>query len=95
MRKMRRAKQTLMRCGVKHTLVDVGRVCLLPGLGALLLLARRRGRLLASLLLLSGSLSSRGLAAGGGSLLGLWWHFESVWVGGEVRSGGAGGRRWG
>lgn len=57
------------------TLVDVGGVGLLPGLGALLLLARGSGSLLAGLLLLSGSLASRGLAAGGGSLLGLGGHF--------------------
>ncbi len=58
----------------KLTLVDVGGVGLLPGLGALLLVTRGRGGLLASLLLLSGSLASRGLAAGGGSLLGLGGH---------------------
>ena len=50
-------------------LVDVGRVGLLAGLGALLLVARDGGGLLASLLLLSGSLASRGLAGSGGSLL--------------------------
>ena len=60
----------------KLTLVDVGGVGLLPGLGALLLVARGSGGLLASLLLLSGSLAGRGLAAGGGSLLGLGGHFE-------------------
>ena len=52
----------------KLTLVDVGGVGLLPGLGALLLLARGRGRLLAGLLLLSRSLSSWGLAGSGGGL---------------------------
>ena len=57
-------------------LVDVGGVGLLAGLGALLLVARGSGGLLASLLLLSGSLAGRGLAAGGGSLLGLGGHFE-------------------
>lgn len=50
-------------------LVDVGGVGLLAGLGALLLLARGSGGLLAGLLLLSGSLAGRGLAGGGGSLL--------------------------
>ena len=55
-------------------LVDVGRVGLLAGLGALLLVARDGGGLLASLLLLSRGFAGRGLAGGGGSLL--WW--ESV-----------------
>ena len=55
-------------------LVDVGRVGLLSGLGALLLLARGGGGLLASLLLLSGCLASGCLAGGGGSLL----EWESV-----------------
>lgn len=55
-------------------LVDVGRVGLLAGLGALLLVARGSGGLLAGLLLLGGSLASRGLAGGGGSLL----RWESV-----------------
>ena len=65
----------------KLTLVDVGGVGLLPGLGALLLLARGRGGLLASLLLLSGSLAGRGLAAGSGSLLGTFGrHCECVCV---------------
>jgi hypothetical protein len=50
-------------------LVDVGGVGLLAGLGALLLVARDGGGLLASLLLLSRGLASRGLAGGGGSLL--------------------------
>jgi hypothetical protein len=50
-------------------LVDVGRVGLLAGLGALLLVARDGGGLLAGLLLLSGSLASGSLAGGGGSLL--------------------------
>ena len=63
------------RAKCKLTLVDVGGVGLLPGLGALLLVTGGRGGLLASLLLLSGSLASRGLAAGGGSLLGLGGHF--------------------
>lgn len=57
------------------TLVDVGRVGLLAGLGALLLLASGGG-LLAGILLLSWSLSSWSL--GGWLLLGgaLWWHFD-------------------
>jgi hypothetical protein len=59
----------------KLTLVDVAGVGLLPGLGALLLVARGSGCLLASLLLLGGRLAGRGLAAGGGSLLGLGRHF--------------------
>ena len=67
----------------KLTLVDVGGVGLLPGLGALLLVTGGSGGLLASLLLLSGSLAGRGLAAGGGSLLGLGGHFGGV--GGCVR----------
>ena len=67
------------------TLVDVGRVGLLPGLGALLLVARGGG-LLAGLLLLSGSLSGRGLAGGGlGCSLGCHFDlirkFEVVWGG--------------
>jgi hypothetical protein len=67
--------------GGKLTLVDVGGVGLLPGLGALLLVAGGSGSLLASLLLLSGRLAGRGLAAGGGSLLGLGGHFGVVvWV---------------
>jgi hypothetical protein len=57
------------------TLVDVRRVGLLPGFGSLLLLAGRSGRLLARLLLLGGCLASRGLTAGGGSLLGFGRHF--------------------
>ena len=59
----------------KLTLVDVRGVGLLPGLGALLLVARGSGRLLASLLLLGGCLTGRGLAAGGGCLLGFGRHF--------------------
>lgn len=55
-------------------LVDVGGVGLLSGLGALLLLARGSGGLLAGLLLLSGGLASRCLAGGGGGLL----EWESV-----------------
>jgi hypothetical protein len=61
------------------TLVDVRGVGLLSGLGALLLVAGGSGGLLASLLLLGGCLSSRGLAAGGGSLLGLGGHVERLW----------------
>lgn len=57
------------------TFVDVAGVGLLPGLGALLLLAGGGG-LLAGLLLLSRCLSaSWGLAAGRGSLGRLWSHF--------------------
>lgn len=61
-----------------RTLVDVGGVGLLSGLGALLLVTGGGGGLLASLLLLSGSLASgRGLAASGGSLLScLGCHFD-------------------
>ena len=61
------------------TLVDVGRVGLLAGLAALLLLASGSGgSLLASLLLLSRGLAANGgLATGGGLLLsGLRGHFE-------------------
>lgn len=64
------------------TLVDVRRVSLLAGLAALLLLASGSGgSLLASLLLLSGSLAANGgLATGGGLLLsGLRGHFECGW----------------
>lgn len=53
----------------KHTLVDVRGVGLLSGLGALLLVARWGGSLLAGLLLLnSRSLASWCLAAGGWGL---------------------------
>ena len=65
--------------GKQLTLVDVGGVGLLAGLGPLLLLARGRG-LLAGILLL-GSLggSSRGL--GGGLLVGgLGGHFECLGI---------------
>jgi hypothetical protein len=74
----RRVRRAAAKDRVKLTLVDVGGVGLLPGLGALLLVARGSGRLLASLLLLGGSLAGRGLAAGGGSLLGLGGHFEEL-----------------
>ena len=53
----------------KLTLVDVGRVGLLAGLAALLLLASGSGGLLASLLLLSRGLAANGSLAGGGGLL--------------------------
>lgn len=53
----------------KFTLVDVGGVCLLAGLCALLLLASRGG-LLASILLLGGLGGSRGSLGGGGGGLG-------------------------
>ena len=72
----------------KPTLVDVGGVGLLPGLGALLLLAGGSGCLLASLLLLGRRLPSRGLAAGGGSLLGLGRHFVGLGMGSEMKSAG-------
>ena len=52
-----------------HTLVDVGRVSLLSGGLALLLVSWRGGGLLASLLLLGRSLSSGGLAGGARRLL--------------------------
>lgn len=61
---------------VKLTFVDVAGVGLLPGLGALLLVARGSSGLLASLLLLGGRLASRGLSAGGGGLLCFGRHFE-------------------
>ena len=50
-------------------LVDVGRVGLLAGLGALLLVTGDGGGLLAGLLLLSRSLAGGSLAGGGGGLL--------------------------
>lgn len=66
--KTRQQNRTAMKR--RRTLEDVGRVSLLSGLGALLLVARARGSsLLAGLLLLSGSFASRGLAAGRGLLL--------------------------
>jgi hypothetical protein len=55
-------------------LVDVRRVGLLSGLGALLLLARGSGGLLACLLLLSWGFAGGSLAGGGGGLL----RWESV-----------------
>lgn len=62
------------------TLVDVGRVGLLAGLAALLLLASgSSGSLLAGFLLLSGGLStSRGLATGGGLLLSSFGRHDDV-----------------
>jgi hypothetical protein len=71
-----RAHDAQMLMADKLTLVDVGGVGLLPGLGALLLVTGGSGGLLASLFLLSGGLSSGGLAAGGGSLLCFGRHFE-------------------
>ena len=67
-------KQRDLKSDWIRTFVDVGRVCLLAGLGALLLVSSCCG-LLSSFLLLSGCLSWR--LAGGGLLLccGLWWHF--------------------
>lgn len=76
---------TRKRRSDKLTLVDVAGVGLLPGLGALLLVAGWGGGLLASLFLLSGSLAGRGLAAGGGSLLCFGRHFW-LWVGGGLWS---------
>jgi hypothetical protein len=56
-------------------LVDVGRVCLLSGLAALLLVTwSSGGGFLASFLLLGGGLSSGSLSGGGGLLLGFWRH---------------------
>ena len=55
-------------CDGWRTLVDVRAVGLLPGLGALLLLARGGGSLLACLLLLGGSLASWCLTGGGWGL---------------------------
>jgi hypothetical protein len=86
-------------CAERLTLVDVGRVGLLSGLGALLLLARWGGGLLASLLLLGWGLSaSWGLAAGCGSLgCCFWCHCEGWslikrvvgcgWMGWGMKSG--------
>ena len=76
---MPRGKRRTKRSGwqggsAKPTLVDVAGVSFLPGLRALLLLARGSGSLLASLLLLRRCLASRGLSAGGGSLLGFGRH---------------------
>jgi hypothetical protein len=71
-----RARDAQKLMAGKLTLVDVGGVGLLPGLGALLLVTGGSGGLLASLLLLSWCLSSGGLAAGGGSLLCFGRHFE-------------------
>ncbi len=56
------------------TFVDVGRVCLLPGLGALFLVACGSGGFLASFLLFGGRLAGGRLAAGGGSFLSLGRH---------------------
>ena len=53
---------------MRRTLVDVGAVGLLSGLGALLLVAGWGGGLLASLLPLSRGLSSWGLATSAGLL---------------------------
>lgn len=74
----RRVNRTGIEIKTRRTLEDVGRVSLLSGLGALLLVARARGSsLLAGLLLLSGSFASRGLAAGRGLLLSSFWcHYE-------------------
>lgn len=62
------------------TLVDVGGVCLLAGLGALLLLARSSG-LLAGILLLRGLGGSGGGLGGGGLLVGGFGrHFDYLLV---------------
>jgi hypothetical protein len=58
------------------TLVDVGAVCLLAGLGALLLLARGSG-LLAGILLLRSLAGGSGSLGGGLLVSGLGRHFES------------------
>jgi hypothetical protein len=69
-----------MQCAsqLKLTLVDIGAVGLLAGLGALLLLARWGGSLLAGLLLLGrGLAASWGLSASCGSLgCCLWCHLD-------------------
>lgn len=86
--KTRRDKARL-RLELEHTLVDVRRVGLLAGLGALLLVARG-GSLLAGILLLLRSLGGSSGSLGGGLLVSsLGSHFErwkrglkkSVWVG--------------
>ena len=57
-------------------LVDVGRISLLSGLGALLLVARGSGgSLLSGLLFLCGGFASGGLSGGGGFFLSFWRHF--------------------
>lgn len=63
---------------IQLTLVDVGRVCLLAGLGTLLLVTRGSG-LLAGILLLR-SLGGSGGCLGSGGLLvsGLRRHFENI-----------------
>lgn len=61
----------------RHTLVDVGAVSLLAGLGALLLVTRSSS-LLAGILLL-GSLGGSGGSLGGGLLVGgLGGHFDGL-----------------
>jgi len=56
--------------------VDVRRISLLSGLGALLLVAcGSGGGLLSGLLLLCGGFTSGGLSGGGGLFLGFWRHF--------------------
>jgi hypothetical protein len=61
------------------TLVDVGAVGLLAGLGALLLLARWSGSLLSGLLGDRGLSGGGGLATGGWGLLScLWCHFDGL-----------------
>jgi hypothetical protein len=65
------SRNTSIRVDLLENFVDVRRVGFLPGLAALLLLARSSScGLLAGFLLLSGGLSSRGLATSAGLLLG-------------------------
>jgi hypothetical protein len=66
----------------RRTLVDVGAVCLLAGLGALLLLTTSSGCLLAGFLLLGWCFAGWGLATSGWGLLSCFWgHFEGIWDG--------------
>jgi len=70
---------TGVRVDLLEDLVDVRRVGLLSGLGALLLVTRGSGGLLASLLLLSRGFASWRLAGGGwGLLCGFGRHFDVV-----------------
>lgn len=83
--------KTLTNNATGHTFVNVRRVRLLSGLGALLLFAGGSSRLLARLFLLCGGLAGRCLSGGRGLLLcfgrhcvfgmdGLSWCFEGVLV---------------
>jgi len=70
---------TGVRVNLLQDFVDVGRVSLLSGLGALLLLSGNSGSLLSGLLLLSGGFASRRFASGGGlsgSGTSFWRHFD-------------------